>query len=53
MIITDLVTKEDLRVTRDDLRAALDLAITRQTIVFGGMLAITAGLLFAAISFIV
>ena len=53
MIIDDLVTREYLRVTRDDLRAALDLAITRQTIVFGGMLAITAGLLFAAISFIV
>ncbi|MBX3492871.1 MAG: hypothetical protein KF899_07930 [Parvibaculum sp.] len=46
MIIADLVTKEDLR-------NALDLALTRQTIQFGAITAITAGLLFAAISFIV
>lgn len=42
MIIADLVTKEDLRV-----------AMAHQTIQFGAITAITAGLLFAAISFIV
>ncbi|MDP2124654.1 MAG: hypothetical protein Q8J92_09750 [Parvibaculum sp.] len=42
MIIADLVTKEDLRV-----------AMAHQTIQFGAIIAITAGLLFAAISFIV
>lgn len=53
MIIADLVTKEDLQATRDDLRGALVLAITRQTLVFGGMLAVMAGLLLAAIPLVV
>ncbi|MBX3447200.1 MAG: hypothetical protein KF765_10620 [Parvibaculaceae bacterium] len=46
MIIADLVTKEDLRV-------ALDLAMTRQTIIFGGMLAGAVALLLAAIPLVV
>lgn len=46
MIIADLVTREDLRV-------ALDLAMTRQTIIFGGMLAGAVALLLAAIPLVV
>ncbi|MBA4210787.1 MAG: hypothetical protein KF895_16440 [Parvibaculum sp.] len=53
MIIADLVTKEDLKAARDELRGAIDLAITRQTLVFGGMLAVMAGLLLAAIPLVV
>tara|TARA_R110002110_G_scaffold59726_13_gene168749 strand:+ start:177 stop:437 length:261 start_codon:yes stop_codon:yes gene_type:complete len=53
MIIADLVTREDLRTTRDELKAALDMTVTRQTIVFGGMLAGAVALLLAAIPLIV
>ncbi len=53
MIIADLVAKEDLRASRDDLKAVLDLAVTRQTIIFGGMLAGAVALLLAAIPLVV